>query len=362
MGSIYEQIDQKLADRIKMKNLRQLTIADEGVDFYSNDYLGLSKIKLTHIHSEKAGSSRLIAGNSELHGIVEAGIAKKYGSEGALMYTSGYVANLGLFSAIGFRNVVFLYDEACHASIKDGIRLSFAKGVSFRHNNLGDLERALNQYDSFEKIVIVESLYSMNGDFAPLKEINYLVQKFNAALVVDEAHSSGLFEDKGYCEYVGIKDSIFARILTFGKAFGSHGACVLGNHKLIQFLINFSRPFIYTTAIGQYQLNRIKATVLDTDIREYQHELQNNISYFRKKVNTKYLDSDAKSPIQMISINYFKDIFQTEELLKSNGLNVKVILSPTVPIGKECIRISIHAFNTFEQIDILTNILKNGWK
>jgi 8-amino-7-oxononanoate synthase len=262
-----------------------------------------------------------------------------------------------LFSAIGLKDTVFLYDERAHASIKDGIRLSFAKSYSFEHNKLDDLERLLNKFHGQHIFVVVESLYSMDGDFAPLIEIERLTRKHKAELIVDEAHTGGLFGEQGYCEYLSLPSLPFARIITFGKAYGYHGAVVLGSKTLIDYLINFSRPFIYTTSLSVAEINEIQKKVLHLNLNDRQLKLKSNIAYFREKAIPLNTFSNEGSPIQSILTPTNSVAKALERKMRAAGINVKAILSPTVPAGSECVRISLHSFNTTAEIDKLIQLL-----
>lgn len=359
MSSIQTRLQQKLDERSQNGNLRVLQVFESGIDFCSNDYLGLSQLELSSkkIPSNNGGSSRLISGTKQLHVDVEVKLAQKFNHESALLFNSGYSANCGLFSAIGLKDTIFLYDERAHASIKDGIRLSFAKAYSFKHNNISDLKRKLSKFQHQLVFVIVESLYSIDGDFGQLKDINQLTKEFGAELIVDEAHTGGLFYDEGYCEYISLPTVPFARVFTFGKAYGSYGACVLSSKLVIDYLINFSRPFIYTTALSHHQVFDIEKKVLHLELKIQQLKLQENIFYFREKTKHLNLQSQEHSPIQSVSIPTNEAARLMEKKLQKAGIHVKAILSPTVAVGNECIRISLHSHNTFDEIDQLIKLL-----
>jgi len=355
MSSIHTRLQKKLEERSQKGNLRSLRVNEAGIDFCSNDYLGLSRLEdIAEVDEQKiGGSSRLISGTSQIHLDTEKELATKYNHAGALIFNSGYAANCGLFSSLGLKDVVFLYDERAHASIKDGLRLSFAKSFSFLHNNLNDLERLLKKFTGHTTFVVVESLYSIDGDFAPLLQIGKLLEQYDAELIVDEAHTGGLFGDQGYCEEIQLPLTPFARIITFGKAYGSAGACVLSSKIVIDFLINFSRPFIYTTALSKNQVKDIQRKVLHLKLTDRQVKLKENIAYFREKAKEMTIISDKYSPIQSLLIPTNLAARQEELKIQKNGFDVKAILSPTVPEGRECIRISLHSFNTKLEIDQL---------
>jgi 8-amino-7-oxononanoate synthase len=340
--------------------LRRLVSVADKIDFCSNDYLGFaSNSDLMNASSEPKNlpigstGSRLITGNSNLAEETEAMLAQFHQTEAALIYSSGFMANLGLFSCIASKGDTIISDQYIHASIIDGIRLSKAHRNWFKHNDLADLESKL-QSATHRIFVVVESIYSMDGDEAPLCQIVDLCAQYNALLIVDEAHSTGIYGAIGeglVCQYQ-LADKVYARIHTFGKALGAHGAVIVGSALLRQYLINYSRPFIYTTGVPPafyQQIQRIYALLPEAN-RTQLFEL---ITYFRiqsqKLSNIQVIDS--LSPIQafIIGDNFKAKIIENQLLTK--GFFVKAILSPTVPVGTERLRISIHAFNTKAEID-----------
>jgi 8-amino-7-oxononanoate synthase len=244
-------------------------------------------------------------------------------------------------------------DEYIHASIIDGIRLSKAHKEVFKHNDISDLEAKL-QLATNKTIVVVESIYSMDGDEAPLSIIADLCEKYNALLIVDEAHSTGIYGKKGeglVCQYQ-LENKVYARIHTFGKALGFHGAAIVGSAILRQYLINYSRSFIYTTALPPSFYTQIQ------NIYRFLPQVNRNIlfeviAYWKENIKTvkNYTIIDSHSPIQALLIgDNFKAKAIEYDLIKK-GFFVKAILSPTVPVGTERLRVSIHSFNTKEQID-----------
>lgn len=360
MTSFPTRLIKKLEERLEAGNLRKLSVRDQGIDFYSNDYLGLSSYETTaqtSAYSFSPGSSRLIAGTTNEHLSLERKFAQQFTHEAALLFISGYSANCGLFSAIGLKDTVFVYDEFIHASIKDGLRLSFSKSFSFKHNDLADAERLLKKFKGQHVFIVVESLYSMHGDFAPLKEIARLAQQYGVDWIVDEAHTGGLFGKGGYCEYLSIEPLPIARIVTFGKAYGSSGACVLSSQLVIDYLINFSRPFIYTTALSLNHVKELEEKVIHSDLSQRQQQLQENISYFRAQFKQNGMISAPTSPIQTLHIGDALAAKLSEQECEKNGIHIKAILAPTVPKGAESLRISIHSFNTRKEIDQLLQFL-----
>lgn len=341
------------------------------IDFTSNDYFGFARSqKLFDLINEKnkkiyfngSGGSRLLSGNFELTEKIEAKIAQYHLSESSLIYNSGYDANVGLFSSVLKKDDVIIYDELIHASVRDGIRLGFAKAFSFKHNNIADLERLLKK-QSAKKYVAIESIYSMDGDIAPLKEISQLCLQYNAALIVDEAHSAGIYGElgNGLCVEENIHEQCFARLVTFGKAFGVHGAAILGSKVLREYLINFSRSFIYTTALPPHAVVSIDTAYeyMESNYSQSKEQLFSNITYFRELALNKHLPlgNNFNTAIQTIIIPGKERVRIIAEFLQNNGFDVRPIMSPTVPEGNERLRIIIHAFNSAEEIENLIKLL-----
>lgn len=352
-------------DKRKSKGLfRELKIATDKVDFSSNDYLGLSRDPILygiiaeafHIQSgvSQLGStgSRLISGHNKLFEETEAYLAQLHSAEASLLFNSGYVANLAVFSSLPQKGDTILYDELSHASIKDGIRLSFADRFSFLHNDLANLENKL-QATRGQVYVAVEAVYSMDGDFAPLRELSLLCNKYHAVLIVDEAHSTGLFGENGsglVCE-LGLEHSIPIRIHTFGKAMGVHGAAIVGSEILIQYLINFARPFIYTTAMPPHSVVAIrKSYEYLTQKKHLQLEIKEVITFFNRQSEALEGKIDSTSGIQAIVVPGESAARQKALYLQQRGFDVRPILSPTVKLGSERLRICLHTYNTQEEI------------
>ena len=345
----------KLNERMKEGTLRSLSCFDGMTDFFSNDYLGLARQpRNSNVEHPGSTGSRLISGTSKEALECESFLAHHFNAEAALVFNSGYDANLGFFGSVPQKGDTIIYDQLIHASVRDGIRLSHAKALSFAHNSLEDLEKKLRLAEGMI-YVAVESLYSMDGDLAPIKEIANLCAQHKAYLIIDEAHAAGVL-GKGLVDELGVSPLVFARLVTFGKAYGAHGAVILGSTQLKDYLINFARSFIYTTALppASYQLIQQHGSL---DLTSLQNQLQQNITIFRSNMPAAKLYSDQRSPIQIIPIG---DITKTQELaekLQASGFAVKPIYSPTVPKGEERIRICLHAFNTEEEIIRVTTEL-----
>ncbi|WP_114820169.1 aminotransferase class I/II-fold pyridoxal phosphate-dependent enzyme [Chryseobacterium sp. KLBC 52] len=357
---------ESLDKRKEEGTLRCLKLQSDGIDFYSNDYLGLAKSKdLQHLMLEKvinspqllSGStgSRLISGNSDMAVSVEKDIAQKHQFESALLFPSGYNANLALFSTFPNRHDTVIVDEQIHRSVHDGCKLSNAKKLKFKHNDTEDLENILKRQEGHCYIAI-ESVYSMEGDFAPLQEIASIASTYKASLIVDEAHAFGVF-GYGLIEKLQLQNHVSAVVVTYGKALGAHGAAILCNETVKSYLINFASPFIYTTSTQDFQWMSIKTgyEFLDQN-HELAEKLQNNIKVFRsRKLKS---PSAENSPVQAIVIPDNQKLKELQNILSGEGLLTYAIYSPTVKEGSERLRICLHSFNTEEEIIKLTGIIK----
>lgn len=349
--------------------LRKLSTSS-GTDFSSNDYLGFAINKRISVKAALAlhetedkkngsGASRLIAGHNELFEKCEAMLADFHNAEEALIFNSGYDANIGFFGCIATRNDTIIYDYLSHASIRDGIRLSQAKAFSFDHNNIEDLKKKLKNAQG-TVFVAVEAVYSMDGDEAPLEELVKVCEKNNAYLVVDEAHSTGIYGNgAGLCCQLEIEDQVFARLHTFGKAMGCHGAAWLGSKELKEYLINYSRSFIYTTALPAHSLHTLWAAYEELgQSKALMDRLQSNIQLFKDQLKSYAALLPSNSPIQGWLVPGNKAVVAAAEYLQSKGLDVRPIRYPTVPEGSERLRIILHAYNSTEEIKLLTSTLK----
>jgi len=361
-------IGNKLEERRIAGTYRTLKPASKLVDFCSNDYLGFARssqlknkidreIERIGIISNGSTGSRLLSGNSVYTEDLEQYIAGLHNADAGLIFNSGYDANLGLFSALPQRGDTIISDELIHASIIDGARLSYANRYTFRHNHLQSLEDKLKQAKG-NCYVVIESVYSMDGDTPSIADILALTEKYEANLIIDEAHAVGLY-GFGLIDQQ-LQDRVFARIVTFGKALGCHGAIVLGSKFLREYLINFARSFIYTTAASFHQIASVKmAYQLLQESGVEIEQLKNNISLFKQKtkLNGNYTLINSDSAIQCIVLKSNEKAKEVAGALQSAGLDVRPILSPTVPQGSERVRICLHSFNTENEIILLTDTL-----
>jgi 8-amino-7-oxononanoate synthase len=361
---MHQKLLEKLENRRSKGTFRELNSLDSLIDFYSNDYLGFAREKHTQGSLNGSTGSRLISGNSTEAVKCEQFLATHFNTESALVFNSGYAANLGLLSSVPQRGDVILYDERIHASAKEGMRLSFADSFSFKHHDYSDLERLLHKHDSKITYVVVESFYSMDGTMSHFRKLTQLCAQFNAYLIVDEAHSAGIVGDKGkgVVSALEIEKKVFARIITFGKAFGIIGAAVLGSNDLKNYLVNFARSFIYTTALPEAIYSSISKNVSSDLIYEKQSQLQENITLFRNLFQYDSCISEINSPIQIIQIGNIEKTRTLAETLQRNHFAVKPIFSPTVPEGNECLRLCFHSYDKKEDILQLVSILKSELK
>jgi 8-amino-7-oxononanoate synthase len=359
-------LNKKLQERSAISALRTLTLPGKLADYYSNDYLGIVKNGLieklpeaNHLAHGSTGS-RLLAGNYALIEETEKKIAAFHDADAALIFNSGYDANFGLLACIAQRGDMILYDKLSHASIRDGIRQSFADSRSFAHNDLRELERLMQSRTvGSEKnlFVVTESVFSMDGDIAPLAEIAKLCEQYRALLIVDEAHASGVIGERGEgaVQMSGLQKKCFARVHTFGKALGCHGAVILGSHTLREYLINFCRPFIYSTAIPPVSVAAIRSSYdIFPGMTREREMLRKLIAAFNHPEFKK-----SETPIQCFIRPGNENVKQIAQKLKESNLDIRPILYPTVPLGEERLRITLHSFNSMEETLQLISILRD---
>lgn len=384
MPNFPKKLTQKIQKRVLDNALRELPIQNNLIDFSSNDYLGFSKENWIEESTKEilqqgnfkigATGSRLLSGNHILYGQLEELLVDFHRCEDALVFNSGYDANLGFFGSVPQRGDFIFYDEFAHASIRDGIQLSNAKNYKFKHNDLSDLKSKVellvgtnpSTLDS-NIYVVTESVFSMDGDSPDLKAFSDFCTENSHYLIVDEAHAVGIFgSGKGLCNESEIETAIFARIITFGKALGSHGAAILGSTQLKEYLVNFARSFIYTTALPPHTIAMIIASynlMSSEKGTSKRNTLLENISHFKKEAKVNGLQNhfiESNSAIQCMTMHGNIKVKAISKRLRGVGFDVKPILYPTVPKGEERLRFCLHAFNTKEEIkSILNTLTKN---
>lgn len=369
-----EKLSEKLQKRVKNNALRQLGSNSEFTDFASNDYLGFARsekifdqvhnfLSAADLKQNGATGSRLLTGNFNLYNETECQIADFQDAESALLFNSGYDANVGFFSAVPQKGDFIIYDELIHASIRDGIQLSNATAYKFKHNNEEDLERLILKVKETNATiyVVTESVFSMDGDTPPLLEISAVCQKYNAYFIVDEAHALGVFgnQGEGLVQLLDLQKHVFARIITFGKGLGCHGAVILGSEELKSYLVNFARSLIYTTGLSPHSVATIQIAYKNlVENMTTRNQLRTNITIFNQQkhlLGMKPLFVRSKSAIQCAVIPGNEKVKNIASALQKQGFNVKAILSPTVPEGQERLRICLHSYNTETEI---INLLK----
>ena len=334
------------------------------IDLSSNDYFGLSRDKdvinaaheATLIEGLGSGSSRFISGSRPIHKSLETNLGKWLNQDSVLLFPSGYQANIAAIQALTDKNSIIIADRLIHNSLLVGSKTSGAKLIRFIHNNLKDLEKKLSKYSIINNsiLVVVESLYSMEGSIAPIEKITKLCKKYNCKLLVDEAHALGILGNRGKGLSYPFLDSISMVSGTFGKAFGSGGAFLSSNKKIGEILIQTSSPFRYTTAISPAlaagalkALHKIKDNKnLGTNLLKISKRWKNEIENIGK------YEVIGDAHILSLIIGDEDKTMMMQEFLEKRGFLAIGIRPPTVPIGKSRIRITIRSsFNK--------NILKN---
>ena len=372
MRTLGRELEHRL-ERVRLSGLyRSLEdAAPEAVDFCSNDYLDLSRDPrlrafLIERLQEDAGSrpvsapsSRLLRGNTPHHRLLEEKLARFKGTESALVFPSGYQANLGLLSALmGPRDRV-VSDRLNHASIIDGIRLSGARKVIHPHRDLEAVRTALaTPHSRGRTFLVTESLFSMDGDIAPLDQYADLAEEWGADLIVDDSHATGLFgggRGSGLTEHFGIEKRTAAIVSGCGKGLGVAGAFVAGPRTVIDYLVNVSRSFIFTTSTPPLLLYALEGALGiiqdDPERRKRVLELSRRL---RRQLRTQGMDTlDSAGPIVPVILGDNSRALSVAQRLREQGLDVRALRPPTVPAGTARLRISVHANHSPEQLDRL---------
>ncbi len=358
MKNFRSEIDKRISTGL-LRNLPQLS---EKIDFLSNDYLGLAEIIVNFEGKNGSTGSRLLSGNYSEIEALEKLVSNFHHAEAALIFNSGYNANLGLLSCIASRTDTIIMDQFCHASLIDGAILSHAKRIKFKHNSLHDLEVKLKN-STGNKFVVTEGVFSMDGTMVNVPDMLKICNKYDAILVLDEAHSAGIFGKNGRGlgnELAKENNNSLIRVITYGKAFGTHGAAILCSKEIKDYLVNFSRPFIYSTAPPPHQIHGIKQSYkFMQNSNGKRDKLLELIYYWKEKRPTDLNWIDSESQIQSMITPGNNQVIKLADFLQNQGFSVLPIRKPTVNEGKERIRFCIHAYNTKEQIDLLFSKLKN---
>ncbi|KAK2814503.1 hypothetical protein FQN49_008163 [Arthroderma sp. PD_2] len=396
-------LQRSLKDALKKREakgtLRSLKVVPTGaVDFSSNDFLSLSTnpsfrsrflSNLARASSSlplASTGSRLLDGNSLYSEQLEEQIANFHNAPSGLIFNSGFDANSGVFACIPQLGDVIIYDELIHASVHDGMRLSRArKRAAFIHNSVEDFERVLEAELIEDPLLLagrrnvfvaLESIYSMDGDFGPIREVLDVLEKKlphgNGHVMVDEAHATGVFgtHGAGVVQQLGVEDRILIRLHTFGKALASNGAIVLCSPLVREYLINYARPLIFTSALGMPSLAAVRTAyelMEEGYTRKLQLHLQDLIHFFREKLmqlssaDTSILEAkhSPTSPIFSLQTKYPREL---SKVCQDAGLMVRAIMPPTVKVGTQRVRVCLHSGNDMDQVLQLTRVIEKWVK
>lgn len=383
---LLDRLSKKIDDRAVSGGLRSIKpprCNPKNVDFTSNDYLGLSRNRQLAAIVEKAiqkntelsnhnepilgsSGSRLLSGNSQLFLEIEEMIAKFHGQKDALFSNSGWDLNFGIVSSICSDSTRIIYDEFSHNSLLMGIK--FAKksdALSFQHNNVQHLESLLKKNNNKDTLIILESIYSMDGDIAPIKEILEVAKKYDSMVLVDEAHSIGVEGDHGEGLIKAMELSSHPNLLgvvyTFGKAMGAHGAILATSHDtVVPYLVNYCSPIIYSTSMSIHNLIHVRESYqFIQTCHEERKRLKGLIALFQQEASKCKLPILAsQSAIQGVVFPGNNNVINLSKYLSSEGFDCLPIRAPTVPVGSERLRIVLHSTNTSDEIISLCQFIK----
>lgn len=339
----------------------------------SNNYLGLTfdsrviegAVKGARQYGTGSGGSRLVSGTFPLFTELENELAKFKNTEKALVFNTGYMANVGTISAIADKNTIIFSDSLNHASIIDGCRLSKATIKAYSHCDVEELKFLLKQADrNARKLIVTDGVFSMDGDIAPLDTLYELSREYNALLMVDDAHATGTIGNgHGTAAYFNLEKEIDIQLGTLSKSLGSVGGYVAGNSTIIDYLVNTSRSFIFSTALSPADIGAALAAlhVLETDTSVL-GRLQENVNYMSDQLTSMGIDSTNETPIFPILIGSNEDTLAVSDYLYEAGIIGTAIRPPTVPIGESRIRLTVTAAHNKEQIDYVCHTLHKAMK
>lgn len=334
----------------------------------SNNYLGLNfdtrviegALKGAQQYGTGSGGSRLVSGTFPLFTELERSLAKFKNTEKALVFNTGYMANVGTISAVADKNTIIFSDALNHASIIDGCRLSRGAVKAYSHCDVDELKYLLKQADrNARKLIVTDGVFSMDGDIAPLDKLYELSRDYNALLMVDDAHATGTIGNgHGTAAYFGLEKEVDIQLGTLSKSLGSVGGYVAANSTIIDYLVNTSRSFIFSTALSPADIGAALAAlqVLETDASVLGH-LQENVNYMADQLTSLGIDSTNETPIFPILIGSNEDTLTVSDYLYEAGIIGTAIRPPTVPIGESRIRLTVTAAHNKEQIDYVCHIL-----
>lgn len=341
----------------------------------SNNYLGLfddqrlkdAVIEATQTYGSSTCGSRFLNGTYSLHVNFEKQLAEFMGKEEALMFSTGFQTNLGTISAIAGRNDIILIDRMVHASIMDSVRLSFAEVVKFKHNDMEDLKNKLKDLPKKKgKIIIVDGVFSMEGDLANLPEIVKLAKKYECKIMVDDAHGVGVMgkNGRGTAEHFGLEKDIDLIMTTFSKSYASLGGYVVGKRKVIDYLRHHSRSFIFSASITPASLG---AAIKALEIIKAEPERRHRLREISKKMNKEltamgYSTGNTETPIIPVFIRDIEKTFMMWKFLRNFGIFATPVIAPAVPAEDACIRTSYTATHTDEDLDLVLKGFYEGGK
>lgn len=379
--NIFKDEIKNLKDTFQYRNLKCIESAvnqflyfngKKYINFGSNNYLSLSsnkKVKKAYIDGINkwgcgTGASRLVTGSFKVHFELEKALADFSKKESALLFPSGYMANIGLISAISDKNDIIILDKTNHASIIDGARLSGIDYRIFPHLNYNYLEDILKKSNAKKKIIVTDSIFSMDGDMADLKTLADLKNKYNAILIVDEAHAVGVFgkNGEGLSEKLNVTNDIDFKIGTLSKSFGLQGGYIAASNEAIDFLKNKSRSFIYTTAISPGICTAaLKALeLIKNNFEQKRIKYRKKFLKFAKELNSLgFSTCNSVSQIIPVIIPGNENVLAIEKELSIKSLLVPAIRYPTVKKGTERLRISILEKHTTKELNLLLNVLSD---
>lgn len=366
----------KLEEKHKENNFRSLksytpinavTVRWDGKDYLmmaSNNYLGLThhpQVQQAAVDASKrygtgSGGARLTSGTFPLFTELEQELARCKGTESALVFNTGYMANVGTISAIANKEWVIVSDELNHASIIDGCRLSGATIERYKHKDVEEVEFLLQKYRGARILLITDSVFSMDGDIAPLDDLQRLSRDYHALLMVDDAHATGVI-GHGIADYYDIHD-VDIQLGTLSKALGSVGGFVAASRNIIEYLINYSRSFIFSTALSPADIGAALAAlrIIEMD-RTLISKLQDNSRYMASKLIELGIPCDDETPIFPIVIGDNEKTLRAAMELQDKGIIITAIRPPTVPVGESRLRLTVTAAHSREQLDYVASAL-----
>ena len=371
-----EQLDSKIENH-NLRTLREYCPLDavrvkrddkEYLMMASNNYLGLTfdtrviegALKGAQQYGTGSGGSRLVSGTFPLFTELERSLAKFKNTEKALVFNTGYMANVGTISAVADKNTIIFSDALNHASIIDGCRLSRGAVKAYSHCDVEELKYLLKQVDrNARKLIVTDGVFSMDGDIAPLDKLYELSRDYNALLMVDDAHATGTIGNgHGTAAYFGLEKDVDIQLGTLSKSLGSVGGYVAANSTIIDYLVNTSRSFIFSTALSPADIGAALAAlhVLESDVSVLQR-LHENVNYMADKLTSIGIDATNETPIFPILIGSNEDTLAVSDYLYEAGIIGTAIRPPTVPIGESRIRLTVTAAHDKEQIDYVCHTL-----